>query len=133
MGNPFFFSRLVVVFSLLFNAEPCFAGVLFEIQAYSWSLSSSLSFLPSSEGAAAIKDANREPHLLVIRHHGRFSPDGKCPHYLLFLLVLLNSSCGVVPSDSLLFRDAVMTENRAEMTSGGVLRANLGGLQMGAE
>lgn len=62
------------------------------------------SFLPSSEGAAAVKGANREPHLLVIWHHRRFSPDAKCPHYLLFLLVLLNSGCGVVPSDSLLFR-----------------------------
>lgn len=34
-------------------------------------LSSFLSFLPISDGAAVIKDTNREPHSLVIRHHRR--------------------------------------------------------------
>ena len=91
MENPFFFPRLVAVFCLFFNAGPCFAGVLFEIKAYSLSLL--LSFLPSSEGAAVIKDTEREPHLLIIRHYTRFIPDAHCPHYLLFLLVLLNKSC----------------------------------------
>lgn len=107
MGNPFLFSSSFPdwwLCSLYFLMQDHALQVFSLKYKPIHGLSSSLSFLPSSEGAATIKDANREPHWLVIRHHRRFSPDVKCPHYLLFLLVLLNSSCGVVPSDSLLFR-----------------------------
>lgn len=77
-GESFFFPpRLVAVFYLFFNVGPCFADVLFEIKAYSLSLF--LSFIPSSEGAAVIKDTNREPCLLVIRHYRRSHSPCKMP------------------------------------------------------